>query len=185
MLNKIKMKPLLVLDLDQTLISTVNQHFEKPTFSIQFPDWQGHFKIRPMVVPTLNILTNWYQIAIWTGGGQVYADAITQEIWKLLKDVPPPVAIWSSNHVTEYKNFFYKDLGKYSKLGFDLKRVILVDDADYNFKHNPKNTIQITPYFSSVDEYNGDFFEVYKFLSKHRDVEVFQTLDYVNWRAGL
>ena len=64
-------------------------------------------------------------------------------------------------HLTLYGNKFVKDI---SKLGRDIKKVIIVDDDPNNFMLSPENGIQISPYLGDSTKDDTTLFELKRLL---------------------
>ena len=117
----------LVLDLDETLI----HHFDTPT--------GGTFFLRPNCINFLKELSPIYEIILFTSSIREYADSILNKIE-------------NGNRYFQYRLYrehlhnYYKDL---SKLGRDLKKTIIIDNLEMNFKLQPENGLLIK-------SWNGD-----------------------------
>ena len=119
-----KYKYTLVLDLDETIIHCLDQQEIIPL-------------IRPGTKEFLSELSKYYEIVVFTASVKDYADTILDSIDKNKK--------WIKHrlyriHTTVLKNTYLKDL---SKLGRDLKKVIIIDNAYDNFKLQSDNGIFI------------------------------------------
>ncbi len=149
-INPCNKKYTLVLDLTDTLIN------------IQYSDINNQNLIpnfRPGLFCFLNSIKPFYELVSFTDESKEYSDNILKEIEKnnkkyfdynLCKD-----------HTTFYRNHFVKDI---SKLGRDIKKIIIVDDDPTNFELNPDNGIQISPYLGDSTKDDTTLFELKKLL---------------------
>jgi CTD small phosphatase-like protein 2 len=119
-----KYKYTLVLDLDETIIHCLDQQEIVPL-------------IRPGTKEFLSELSKYYEIVIFTASIKDYADTILNLIDKDKKWIRHRLY---RKHTTVLKNTYLKDL---SKLGRDLNKVIIIDNAYDNFKLQSDNGIFI------------------------------------------
>ncbi|MBN1895831.1 HAD family hydrolase [bacterium] len=176
-------RPLLILDLDETLISAVE---ETPAggFDFQIP---GFFvRKRPHIDRFLQGVREWFDLAIWTSGTEAYAEEVVARVF-------PPGAgfqfVWGrSRCVIRYdeelrRHFFLKDLKKVKRLGFDLRRVLIIDDSPEAVGRNYGNHLFLRPFRGEQD--NHEFLEVLPFLEWLKDQEDFRTIEKRTWRTRL
>ena len=139
----------LVLDITNTLIN------------IKYADPQGQILIpnlRPGIFSFLNAVKPLYELVSFSSETKEFSDVVLNEIeknkkffdYKLYKD-----------HCTLYKNRFVKDI---SKLGRDIRKVIIVDDDENNFILNKENGIKIKPYLGEKNNDDTSLFELKKIL---------------------
>ncbi|CAD8056470.1 unnamed protein product [Paramecium sonneborni] len=133
----------LILDMDETLI-----HFIDQTKS---------FLIRPYLEQFLQEMSKYYEIAVFTAGLPDYANWILDQVdknkyiqYRLYRQ-----------HAMQYQNHFVKDL---SRLGRNLKKVIIVDNIADNFQHQPENGIFIKTWLNDQDD--KELLELSIFLKK-------------------
>ncbi|CAI2382574.1 unnamed protein product [Moneuplotes crassus] len=123
----------LVLDLDETLV----HYFEIGD--------QGKFLVRPGVIPFLKEMSKFFEIVIFTAAVQDYAD------WAI--DQIDTVGYISHRlyrqHTLPCGSVNIKDL---SRIGRDLKKVIIVDNIPENFQLQQDNGIFITSWFDDVTD---------------------------------
>ncbi len=118
----------LVLDLDETLVHAT----EDPGNSMQ----ECIVKVRPGAKEFINEMAKYYELVIFTAGTKDYADYA-------LKFVDPDGKIFHRlyrEHATQKGPIFVKDI---SKLGRDLKKVIIIDNIVENFQLQSDNGIFI------------------------------------------
>ena len=127
----------LVLDIDQTLVNvTINQHDSS----------RGLCKFRPGLLYFLKALKPYYEIISFTTNTKDYSDAIISQI-ELGKK------IFDYNLYREHSVLIGKEFVKdISKIGRNLKNIIIVDDQSKNFRLNKENGILIYPFFGDDDD---------------------------------
>ena len=130
--NKNQKKYTLVLDLEETLVH-INQ--------------SGECILRPGLYKFLKDIKPYYELVSFSNESKYSSEPIIDIIEEKKK-------FFDYNLFREHLSFigkeFIKDL---SKLGRDIKKVIIVDNISNNFKLSPDNGIQILPFFG---ENNND-----------------------------
>ena len=136
----------LVLDLDKTLI----YYNEKNPNNI--------YTLRPGLFSFLNILKPIYELISFTNESKEYSD-------KLLKEIESNKKYFDFNLYREHNILIGRNLVKdISKIGRDMKRIVIVDKLYENIKPTPKNGILIKPYFGERDKGDTVLFELKKLL---------------------
>ena len=136
----------LVLDLENTLISLNDNN----TNDI--------YNLRPGLLSFLNTLKPIYELISFTNESKEYSDSLLQEIetnkkyfdYNLYKE-----------HNTLKDNKLVKDI---SKIGRDMKKIIIVDKSSDNIKSTPQNGILIKPYYGEINKNDTVLFELKKLL---------------------
>ena len=144
--NPTDKKYTLVLDLDKTLIN------------IQFVDNKIMSNLRPGIFSFLNTIKPLYELVSFTTAPKEYSDIILGIIESQKKYFDYNLY---REHSTLYCNSFVKDI---SKLGREIKRVIIVDDEPFNFKLNQENGIKIAPFSGDITKNDTALFELKKLL---------------------
>ena len=129
-----KKKFCLVLDIDETILHTMNLPFE------------NYFLLRPGVVNFLEEISKLYEIIIFTSSPKSYADPILNKIdienkffsYRLYKE-----------HVIFEKGKSVKKLGL---IGRDLNKIIFVDNMKCNAKYNLKNLYLIPSWIHDLND---------------------------------
>ena len=131
--NKNQKKYTLVLDLEETLVH-INQ--------------SGECILRPGLYHFLRDIKPYYELVSFSNESKYSPEPIIDIIEKKKK-------YFDYNLFREHLDFigkeFIKDL---SKLGRDIKKVIIVDNISNNFRLNPENGIQIKPFFGDNNDDN-------------------------------
>ncbi|XKL59102.1 hypothetical protein PGB90_000118 [Kerria lacca] len=153
-LNIVK-KKILVLDLDETLIhsASLNSPYnnEKKPPSVD-PDFElqviidkhlvkFHVFKRPHVDKFLEIVSQWYDVVIFTAGIDAYGEIITNRLDNnrgIFKKK------YYRRHCTPESGLFSKDL---SVITNDLSSIFILDNSPFAYKNYPHNAIQIESWF--------------------------------------
>lgn len=117
----------LVLDLDETLVHTTGTAQEVTDYTV---------RVRPGAKEFIEEMARWYELVIFTAGTKDYADYA-------LGFVDPGEKIAHRlyrEHVMQKGTAFVKDI---SRLGRDLKKVIIIDNIVENFQLQSENGIFI------------------------------------------
>lgn len=125
----------LVVDLDETLV-----HYNPNLEQVK------RLAIRPGAMEFLEELAKYYEIMIFTAAIQEYADEI-------LNKLDPEGNLISyrlyRQHTSLSNNTYVKDI---SRIGRDMKRIIIIDNVWENFQCQPENGIFIKTWKSDVND---------------------------------
>jgi Dullard-like phosphatase family protein len=121
----------LVLDLDETLVHFISDD--------ESDEKSAYIQIRPGAEEFIKDLSEYYEIVIFTAAHKNYADLVIEAL--------DPEGVISQRlyrqHTLSIGNVNIKDL---SKLGRDLKHVIIIDNCMENFSIQPKNGLKIVDF---------------------------------------
>lgn len=139
-------RPLLVLDLDETLI-----HCSKKDFYGSQTVLGGYYMaIRDGLDDFLQRISDHYDLMIWSNGGEDYVNLMVEAIWP--SDIPL-VAIYSAKQCgLEIKDGkgepMFKEVSKLVKRmpQYTKERVLALDDTPHKHKHNFGNLVRISPF---------------------------------------
>ena len=148
----------LVLDLDETLVN-INQ--------------EGICNLRPGLFSFLNSIKSFYEIISFTNGAKSYSDSIIKQIEARNKYFDYNLY---REHSFLYGKEFVKDI---SRIGRDMRKILIVDNIPNNYRLNPENGIQIAPYFGEYSKNDTVLFELKKLLI------MFHKLEYEDLRVAL
>ena len=153
----------LVLDLDETLVyvkqlntQNNNNYSSNSCNNIN----QKIINLRPGLFAFLNNVKPFYEIISFSSASKLYADHILNKIETNQKYFDHNLY---RQHTTLYGKEYVKDI---SKIGRNIKEIIIVDNLEKNFKLNPDNGVKIASYFGEIDNGNNDnkLFELQKLL---------------------
>ena len=178
-----KQKDLLVLDLDNTLITAVHKDWLTGVYNypsdFMIYDDEMHVNMRPHLHTFMKYAFKNWRVALWTAASEDYAieildncgiDAKKFELMKFKEDCDKEFYYGSTIHI--------KDL---SKLDEDLSRVILIDDKDTSGIRQPDNLIQVRAYFSVASTGDKDLLILTDFLEEIKNASDFRSVSKVDW----
>jgi len=143
-------RPLLILDLDETLIHAADVPLGRaPDFRV------GPYFVyrRPGLDEFLSEVRQAFQLAIWSSSGSEYLHLVVSEI------LPADLRLeflWGRERCVyrfdgeRHETYFVKDLKKAKRRGFDLARTLVVDDSPEKLERNYGNAIYIKPYLGTL-----------------------------------
>ena len=141
-----KIKPLLILDLDETLIHATTRKLNyKETYLFE----RYFVYTRPHLNWFLNEISNHFRIGVWSAADENYVSAIVAQILpnNLKLEIMWGQSWCNYNYDNENNTYVYeKKLNELTKLNFKLNEIILVDDSLHNIKLNGGNAIFIRPF---------------------------------------
>ena len=155
---------LLVLDLDETLLYADEvplaraPDFEVPPYFV--------YK-RPGLETFLRSVAESYSLSVWTSSSPAYAKAICSS---LFSNLPQPEFVWASDRCTPTRNIESdswsqsKRLRKLRRKGYNLEKVVVVDDSPEKHTKNYGNLVRVSPF-------DGD----------PSDRELFSLVPYLQW----
>jgi RNA polymerase II subunit A small phosphatase-like protein len=182
---------LLILDLDETLIHATDKALGRvPDFQVYYYDIYK----RPYLDEFLKTVSQHFKLAVWSSADDEYVGKIVKEIFP---DDINLEFVWGRSRCTrqtlydEYGFPYYstsgfldfeytKQLKKLKKKGFDLKKVLIVDDTPKKVANSYGNAIYIK-------EYNGEEGDIeLKFLAQYlltlKTEENVRTIEKRYWR---
>lgn len=174
-------RPLLILDVDETLIHASTAALEFPS---DFVVSDYAVIKRPKLETFLADRSKHYDISIWSAGTEDYVNQIVQEI------VPPsvrPVFVWCRDRCTQRRDletdeyFYQKDLKKVKKFGYPLSRVLIVEDARKNVQLHYGNAVYVQPFYGNPMDCELE--ELGPFLDHLSTRDDFRKIEKRNWRA--
>lgn len=172
---------LLVLDLDETLICTVEQALEYP------PDFRvGPFFVykRPFVSEFLAVCQGWFEVAVWTSASPSYAARIVEALFSYA-----PVFVWASDRCgrgydpERGEQFSVKNLRKVKQRGYRLEQVIVVDDTAEKHQQNYGNLVRVREWTGDLED--TELLLLLSYLEKLRTAENIRTVEKRQWRSGV
>lgn len=145
-------KPLLVFDLDETLLHCQETDFREAEHTTDF----GFVAIRPGVDELLGRLQDHYDFMIWSNNGKPYIDRMLGLFWPEQHKL---VDIFTSSDSTILARDgmgvpFYKETKKIAKRhkSYDLDRILGIDDNVGVYRKNYGNLVAVTPFIGAYDE---------------------------------
>ena len=139
----------LVLDLDETLINVEIQDIETNKYLLH---------LRPGLFSFLSAIKPYYEIGTFTSASKQYAEPIIKEIEKRNKYFD---FCFYREHSVICGNDFVKDI---SRIGRNIKSIIIIDNSESNFRLNKENGIEIAPFDGNKTKNDIVLFELKKIL---------------------
>lgn len=174
-------KPLLILDLDETLVhATASPLHRAPDFRV------GQYAVyrRPFLRDFLNATAEFCELAIWSASTADYLHAIVSQI---LPEGLQLQFVWSRARCTqryhsEWQDYYHiKDLKKVKRRGFDLSRVLIVDDTPRKLERNYGNAIYVRPF--EGDPSDGELHQLLPYLVWLSIEPDFRIIEKRHWRT--
>lgn len=176
-------KPLLILDLDETLIyATESSLHRDPDFRVG----QYYVYRRPGLQAFLSHCAERFLLAVWTSSSPPYAARVVANIKPIGLDFQ---FVWARDRCTRRMDMetleheWLKDLKKVKRRGFALERVLVVDDTAEKLVRSYGNLIRVEPYLGSLDDQELPALSVY--LDRIRDEPDYRRIEKRGWRVGL
>lgn len=146
-------QPLLVLDLDETLIHSSSTQYENvgETFRV----FNFHVHLRPGLEHFLQTVFAHFKVAVWTSADYEYARQIVKQVF------PPEHSLeylWAREdcawrYVPELDKYEYlKDFKELKERGWNLDRTIAVDDSPEKHVDQSDNLILIPAWVGETDD---------------------------------
>ena len=171
---------LLVLDLDETLVYATEQRLDGP------PDFTaGPYSVyrRPHLEEFFWACSGLYELAFWSSAGDAYVAAVVRGILPAGID---PAFIWGRSRCVRHfdpetwEYYFVKDLRKVKRRGFDLSRVLAVDDSPRKQERNYGNAVYIRPYGGDLGDNELELLACY--LASLHSADDIRKLEKRGWR---
>lgn len=183
-------KPLLILDLDETLIHATLQPLE---YASDFVVFKYHIYKRPHLHYFLTRVNEYFTLAIWSSASDDYVQEVVSRI--LPKDIQLAF-IWGRSRCTPkidpkvnelgyYSDHYWshhhyiKPLKKVKRIGFDLKQVLIVDDTPRKVANSYGNAIYPKAFMGSASD--DHLPKLLQYLKKIQPEKNYRTLEKRFW----
>ncbi len=173
-------RPLLILDIDETLIHGREEPLDRPC---EFLAGQYHIYERPHLNQFLQSVSELYDLACWSSATHDYLEIVVNTITKDL--FSPLLFVWDRSRCTRRTDFtlqeeyFLKDLQKVKKKGYDLARVLILEDEPRKVNRHFGNAIFVKPYVGALDD--DELPKLASYLQSVADVPNYRVLEKRNW----
>ena len=181
---------LLVLDLDETLIHTrVPGEEVYPDRPADFWLDDGYYFVyrRPGVENFLSwCFDNFREVALWTAGTRNYA----MEVLPHLCDVNDFSFVWVRERCTYLRDMnswgyeYLKDLKKLRRKGYDIRKILAVDDTPAKFQRSYGNYIRVWPFEGNCPEDDNELEILQEYLAELGPVPNVRTVEKRFWHRG-
>ncbi len=175
-------KPLLVLDLDETLVHTLEKPLSRPA-DLQVCGF--HVYLRPHLREFLVAMQEVFDLAVWSAGSSDYVEPTVE---KLFAGLNAPLFVWSSRRCTRrfdhevHDVYYIKDLRKVKKKGFDLRRVLIVEDLERNCERNFGNAVYVRAFEGCSED--SELKSLAAYLKTLASQPNFRTVEKRYWRSS-
>jgi RNA polymerase II subunit A small phosphatase-like protein len=176
-------RPLLILDLDETLIHGSESRLHRDA---DFRVGPFHVYRRPHLEEFLTGVAEHCSLAIWSSASSGYVAAIAEQ---LAAHVPKWEFVWSRQHCVERLDpelrdaCFLKDLKKVKRLGYPLDRVLIVDDSREKLARNYGNAIYVAPFTGEQED--QELLMLGTYIASLRQETNFRKIEKRGWRTKL
>lgn len=175
--------PLLILDLDETLIYGAEREGPRPC---DFRVGQFHIHKRPHLDTFLLGAGKLFNLAVWSSASSDYVAAIAATI---LPAGLEWVFVWSRDRCTAKRNLetfeteYVKDFKKVKRAGYDLARVLIVDDTRHKTARNYGNAIHVVPFEGDCGDLELPL--LLKYLECLAHAENFRAVEKRGWKSKI
>ncbi len=173
-------KQLLILDLDETLVYAD----EKPLArAADFQVGPFHVYRRPFLGEFVAVIANWFDLAVWSSASGSYVHGVVENVF----GAPNALRfVWACDRCTRrfdaelQEHYYAKNLSKLRKLGFELERILMVDDSPEKLSQHYGNHIRVAPF--TGDESDTELRDLLPFLESLRTAENVRRIEKRFWR---
>ncbi len=174
---------LLILDLDETLIFAAEGQLERePDFRV------GPYAVyrRPHLENFLECCQRNFEIAVWSSSGAEYLAGVLRRI---LPAELTPAFVWDRDRCVrafdaeQQETCFVKDLKKVKRLGYDLDRVLIVDDTPQKIHRNYGNAIYVSPFYG--DDQDDELLHLSRYLESLCHSRNVRAIEKRGWKRRL
>jgi carboxy-terminal domain RNA polymerase II polypeptide A small phosphatase len=147
-----KSRLLVIFDLDETLIHGSNA---TPVDCADFMSGPHRCRYRPHALDLVGGCFERYDVGVWTSAGEDHAASVVDAVFGSSANLQ---FVWSNSRCTKTRDYeldeivWIKDLGKLKKLGYDLDRVVAIDDSPEKHARNFGNLLRVTPWTGDQDD---------------------------------
>ena len=168
-------RPLLILDIDETLLFATEKPLDRPHDFLV-----GSYRVykRPNLDKFLSTVNEWFDLAVWTSSGEEYATMVIRQLFLGSNELRFQ---WSRQRCTRRfdpetrEEYWIKDLKKVKKIGFDLDKILMIDDSPEKLQRQYGNHIHVNQFVGDQKDSELEkllpFLESIRFVSNVRVVE--------------
>jgi RNA polymerase II subunit A small phosphatase-like protein len=171
---------LLILDLDETLVHSVEKPLERPS---DFRAYEYEVYKRPGVEEFLSVCAAMFEMAVWTSSGSKYAHEVIEHIFpksvqlKFIFTGERCTRCWDYEVGSPY---YIKNLKKVKRKGYSLEKVLIIDDTPEKLSRNYGNLIRVQEYHGTVDD--EELSLLLKYLELIKTVPNVRSIEKRGWR---
>lgn len=145
-------RPLLILDLDETLLHSRETPLERPA---ELQMFGYHTYARPHLAEFLTGAAALFELAVWTAATRDYARRAIEALFPAHIEL---AFVFSRERCTPRRDlewggeYHLKDLKKVKRRGYDLARVVMLDDTPRALARHRGNLLQVRPFYGEADD---------------------------------
>jgi RNA polymerase II subunit A small phosphatase-like protein len=172
---------LLIFDLDETLIHATDA---ETVGAADFCVGPYHVFCRPHLNVFLEDCAERFDLAVWSSGSLDYVLAIRESI---MPNGLQAEFIWGRKRCTRrfdaewQEEYWIKDLKKVKRQGFDLDRVLIVEDTPKKVERHYGNAVYVSSYFGGTDD--RELLHLSRYLHSIHDVPNVRRIEKRGWRV--
>ncbi|MDF1697603.1 MAG: HAD family hydrolase [Saprospiraceae bacterium] len=183
-------KPLLILDIDETLVFASHEK-SNDLMGISVFDYIVYE--RPYLQKFLDSVYPFYLMAIWSSAGDEYVQEVVEKtilrhytfefIWgRSRATFRRNIEMDESREYTSDSNHYHyvKPLKKVKRIGYNLKRTLIIDDTPHKSKLNYGNAIYPIPFEGHKND--DELKKLASYLIKIRNTPNFRTIEKRGWK---
>lgn len=174
-------KPLLVFDLDETLMHCQDTDFRDAEYTTEY----GFVAVRNGVDEMLDTLASHYDFMIWSNNGRAYINDILKLAWPERHSL---IDVFTSAEATVVGVEgigvpFFKETRKVAKRHpqYSLDRIIGIDDRPAVYRRNYGNLVAVSPFTGAYDE---ELLKLSGFLVQIANKDNFRKIEKRYWRTS-
>ncbi len=172
---------LLILDLDETLVYANEKPLDRPW---SFTAGGYYVYQRPHVGTFLLESLSRFDLAVWSSAGRDY---VVQVVENLFEEPRHLKFVWTRERCTlrfdshSGAHFALKDLKKVKRAGYDLSRVIVVDDSPEKLGRHYGNHVRVAPYGGEPED--DELMVLLPYLERLDSLEDVRPVEKRGWRV--
>jgi RNA polymerase II subunit A small phosphatase-like protein len=184
-------KILLILDLDETLIYASKEQLEREAdFRVEF----YHVYKRPWLDKFIKYVSEHFLLAVWSSASDQY---VSEVVGNIFPDKEGLEFVWGRSRCVQKRNLqiddqgyfsddyyahyhYVKPLKKVKRRGFNLERILIIDDTPHKSQNNFGNAIYPRPYIGSTDD--EELKIMMDYLDHLKDKDGVRKIEKRNWR---
>lgn len=171
----------MILDLDETLIHAAEAPLDRDA---AFRCGPYHVYERPHVPEFLQACARHYEIAVWTSSTADYAACVVEHV---MHGVCLEF-LWARDRCTKcldpesQEHYWVKDLKKVRRVGYDLERVLVVDDTRQKLERNYGNLVLVQEFTGDPDD--RELVRLADYLVAIAGTADLRAIEKRSWRVG-
>lgn len=187
-------KTLLILDIDETLVHATKSTLNK---ELDFKVFDYNVYVRPHLEYFIQSIENDFLLAIWSSASDDYVQEIVNKI--IPQDVDLEF-VWGRSRCTYRRNLsidefgyfdddirnhyhYIKPLKKVKKQGYNLDRILIIDDSPHKSMDNYGNAIY--PKEFTGDQSDNELKLLAKYLGTIKNKNNVRSIEKRNWRSRI